>query len=57
MAKPISSTPPLKSDDFLNLLKEDEMPVEKLTGQALEKEIKKRNSIRSKFKFGKNVSF
>ena len=57
MAKPISSTPPLKSKDFLNLLKEDAAPVKKLTGEALKKEKQRRENIRKRFKFGKGVSF
>ena len=57
MAKPISSTPPLKSKDFLDLLKEDAQPVKKLTGKALKKEKELRKNIRNKFKFGEGVSF
>ena len=57
MAKPISSTPPLKSKDFLKLLKEDAEPVKKLTGEALKKEKELRKNITKKFTFGKGVSF
>lgn len=57
MAKPIASTPPLKSKDFLKLLKEDETPATKLEGKVLEQELEKRKTIRDKFEFGENVSF
>ena len=57
MAKPISSTPPLDSKDFLKLLKEDETPVRKLKGNALKEELRVINTIKDKFQFGKGVSF